>query len=258
MSDAPADEHERFEREVRARIAANAHDEALRAASQAWIELADAAEYEYNFSWMGRPIIQYPQDIVALQEIIWRTRPEVIVETGIARGGTTLFYASMLRLLGLGPRGEPRRLVSIDIEIRAHNRAAIEAHPMFDPGLVTLLEGSSIDPAIVAQVHALAAGHDVLVCLDANHAHAHVLEELRRYAPLVGKGGYIVVFDTSIATIAAGGYPGRPWGPGDNPLTAVQAFLAEDRRFVVDQGIEDQLMITSAPGGFLRCVGERP
>ncbi len=253
-----SDEHERFARERQARVVANASHEPLRAASQAWLEHADAAKYEYNFEWMGRPIIQYPQDIVALQEIIWHTRPEVIVETGIAHGGTTIFYASMLRLLGPAPAGRPRRLVSVDIELRPHNRAAIEAHPMFDPALVSLLEGSSVDPSIVAQVHALAAGHDVLLCLDSNHAHAHVLEELRAYAPLVGKGSYIVVFDTSIASLEGGGYPGRPWGAGDNPRTAVAAFLAEDRRFVVDQSLEDRLLITSAPGGFLRCVEERP
>jgi cephalosporin hydroxylase len=250
MKNDPSDPVARFEREVAERIAANGQNTALSAASAAWVELADAAGYEYNFSWMGRPIIQYPQDIVAMQELMWRTRPDLVIETGIAHGGSTVFYASMLALLG-----GPRRVVSVDIDIRAHNRAAIEAHPMFLADRITLIQGSSIDPAIVAQVTALAAGKPgILLCLDSNHTHDHVLAELRAYAPLVRKGHYIVVFDTSIETIEAGGYPDRPWGKGNNPKTAVAAFLRESRRFVVDRRIADKLLVTSAPDGFLLCV----
>lgn len=239
-----------FEREVAERIVQNGQNSALQAASATWVELADAAKYEYNFSWMGRPIIQYPQDIVALQEIFWHTQPDLVVETGIAHGGSTVFYASMLALLG-----GPRRVVSVDIDIRAHNRAALEAHPMFRGDRITLIQGSSIDPAIVAQVTALAAGSPrVLVCLDSNHTHDHVVAELQAYAPLVRKGQYLVVFDTSIETIEGGGYPDRPWGKGNNPKTAVAAFLRENQRFIIDRRIADKLLVTSAPDGFLLCT----
>lgn len=243
-----------FERDVEQRIAANAGNTALAAAGAAFLEAADAAKYEYNFSWMGRPIIQYPQDVVALQELVWRTRPDVIVETGIAHGGSTMLYASLLALLG-----GSGHVVSVDVDIRAHNRAAIEAHPMFAAGRITLVEGSSIDPEIVVKVRALAAGAPrVMVCLDSNHTHDHVLAELRAYSPLVRRGQYIVVFDTSIETIEGGGYPDRPWGKGDNPMTAVRAFLTENARFTVDRRVADKLVVTSAPDGFLLCVEDPP
>lgn len=248
------DESERFQREVEERIDDNGSNTALAQASAAWMELADAARYEYNFTWMGRPVIQFPQDLIALQEIIWRTRPDAIIETGVAHGGSTVFYASMLALLG----GE-RRVVSVDVEIRPHNRAAIEAHPMFQAGLIRLVEGSSTDDAIVARVRALVEGsRSILVCLDSNHSHEHVLGELTAYAPLVRRGGYIVVLDTSIETIQTARHEGKPWRHGSNPHTAVAEFLRRDRRFALDRRPQRQLMITSAPDGFLVCVEDSP
>jgi cephalosporin hydroxylase len=240
-------ERERFREEVIARVRRNGRDESLRRASSAWLAAADAAKYEYNFSWLGRPIIQYPQDIVALQEIIWRTRPEVIVETGVAHGGSTVLYASMLALLG----GD-RRVVAVDVEIRPHNGEALDAHPLRDR--MILLQGSSTDEAIARRVRELAAGKAAMVCLDADHRHRHVLAELELYSPLVRPGGYLIVFDTSIEALAPGGCEGRPWGRGDNPRTAVDEFLGRCDRFEIDRAIDDQLMITSAPGGFLRCI----
>jgi len=243
------DEIERFQHEVEERLRQNGRNEDLRSKSAEWLVAADAAKYEYNFSWMGRPVIQFPQDLLALQELIWRTRPELIIETGVAHGGCTVFYASMLQLLG----GD-RRVVGIDIDLRAHNRAVLESHPMFH--LITLLEGSSTDARIVSQVRALAEGRpNVLVCLDSNHTHQHVLSELELYSPLVRAGGYVVVFDTSIEQLAPpGGYSHRPWGRGNSPRSAVDEFLRRNDRFVVDESLENKLLVTSAPGGFLRCL----
>jgi len=207
------------------------------------------SRYSYNFTWMGRPIIQYPQDIVAMQEIIWRVRPDLIIETGVAHGGSAVFYASLLELLG----GD-RIVVAVDIEIRPHNRQAIEAHPMFPR--IRLIEGSSTEPQTVAQVQQLAAGRQtVLVCLDSNHTHDHVLRELEFYSPLVTPGSYLVVFDTIIEDLPAGMFPDRPWGKGNNPKTAVHKFLKTNNRFEIDPAIQDKLLITVCPDGFLRCIG---
>ena len=242
------DDTDQFTREVRARIADYAHDHALQEAGQAWLREADRARYEYNFRWLGLPIIQYPEDIVGLQELIWRLRPDVIVETGVARGGATIFYASLLTLLG----GD-RRVVGVDIDIRAHNRARIAAHPL--AARITLVSGSSTDPAVVDQVFAICRGRDrVLVCLDSNHSHDHVLAELRAYAPLVAEGSYLIVFDTSIEQLEPTARAGRPWQRGNSPATAIAAFLQETDRFVVDESMTHQLVISSNPGGYLRCV----
>jgi cephalosporin hydroxylase len=203
--------------------------------------------YSYNFSWMGRPIIQYPQDIMALQEIIWRVKPALIVETGIAHGGSLVFFASMLELLGTG------LAVGIDVEIRPHNRVAIEAHPV--SRRLKLIEGSSVDPAIVAQAAALARGKaPVLVILDSNHTHEHVLKELELYSPLVTAGSYLVALDTVVEDMPKEFFPDRPWGPGNNPKTAVREFLKGNRRFVVDREIQSKLLLTTAPEGYLRCL----
>ncbi|MGI9623335.1 MAG: cephalosporin hydroxylase family protein [Acidimicrobiales bacterium] len=216
-------------------------------ASQDWIRATYDHEYSYHFEWMGMPIIQYPQDIVAAQELIWTTQPTVIIETGIARGGSLVFYASMLQMTGGG------RVVGIDIDIRAHNRAAIEAHPMFEH--IELIEGSSVDPAIVRRVEA-AVGDDgpVMVVLDSNHTHDHVLDELRLYAPLVSKGCFLVVFDTIVEELPQSAFSNRPWGHGNSPLSAVEAYLAETDEFAVDESICAKLGITAARQGYLRRV----
>ncbi len=205
-------------------------------------------KYSYNFSWTGLPIIQYPQDIIAIQEIIWQVRPELIIETGIARGGSLVFHASMLELIG----GEAE-VLGVDIDIRAHNRRAIEAHPLAKR--IKLLQGSSIDPQIVRQVHEAAQGKQrVLIILDSNHTHAHVLAEMQAYAPLVKKGSYLLVFDTIIEDLPEDAFLDRPWGPGNNPKTAVFEYLRTNDRFVIDTDIDAKLQISAAPSGYLKCV----
>lgn len=237
-----------------------------------------AASYSYNFSSLGRPIIQYPQDIVAMQELIWQVKPGLIVETGIAHGGSLVMNASMLALLDycdavetgetLDPRAPRRRVLGVDIDIRAHNRAAIEAHPMANR--IDMIQGSSIAPEVIAQVHEIAKGHDrILVCLDSNHTHDHVLAELEAYAPLTSTGSYCVVFDTVIEDLPLHSYPNRPWDKGNNPKTAVHEYLrcirVEGRlaaggsplEFEIDKSIEHRLLITVAPDGFLKRVSNK-
>ena len=204
--------------------------------------------YSYNFSWMGRPIIQYPQDMVAMQEIIWSVRPDLVIETGIAHGGSLVYYASLLELLG-----SDGIVVGIDIDIRPHNREAIEAHPM--ARRIRMIEGSSIDPGTVAQVAELARHRKrILVTLDSNHTHDHVLQELVLYSPFVSVGSYLTVFDTVVEDMPKALFPDRPWGPGNNPKTAVREFLGKTDRFVVDKEVENKLLLTVAPDGYLRCV----
>lgn len=222
----------------------------IEAPSRDWFLWSTTRRYSYQFTWLGRPIIQYPQDLVAMQEIIWQVRPQLIVETGIAHGGSLVFYASMLQLLG----GEGR-VLGIDIDIRTHNRQAIESHPL--AGRIEMIEGSSIDPAIVRRVHERAAAHGpVLVVLDSNHTHQHVLAELAAYSPLVTEGSYVVVFDTVVEDMPAGSFPDRPWDKGNNPKTAVREFLAANPRFAIDRDIETRLQITVAPDGYLKCLAD--
>lgn len=226
-----------------------AEDEELRAISLDWLRRSAAYEYSYHFTWLGRPIIQYPQDIVALQEIIWSVGPDVVVETGIARGGSLIFSASMLELIG----GDRRRVIGVDVDIREHNRVEIEAHALFRR--IEMIEGSSVDPAIVEHVRGrIEPGEQVLVVLDSNHTHEHVLRELELYSPLVGPGSYVVVYDTIIELMPAEASSNRAWGPGDNPSTAVRAFLETTDRFEVDSTFDRKLVLTVAPGGYLRCV----
>ena len=219
------------------------------------------AQYSYNFAWMSRPIIQYPQDMRAMQELIWRVRPDLIIETGIAHGGSLIFSASMLALLDmadaiksgatLDPAKSNRKVLGIDIDIRAHNRAAIEAHPM--ASRIQMIQGSSIAPEVVAQVREIAASYQrVLVCIDSNHTHTHVLAELQAYAPLTSVGSYCVVFDTAIEECPIEMFPDRAWGPGDNPKTAVREFLKSHAEFEIDKSIENKLLLTVAPDGYLK------
>src|SRR4051812_8600361 len=208
-------------------------DQRFKELTREWFLESCRVKYSYRFSWMGRPIIQYPQDIMAMQELIWRLQPDLIIETGIAHGGSLVFYASMLELLG----GD-RRVVGVDIEIRPHNRSAIEAHPMFKR--IELIEGSAIDPGIVAQVRARAVGRQrVIVVLDSNHTHDHVLAELRAYSPLVTPESYLVVFDTVVEDMPDEFFPDRPWRKGNSPKSAVHAFLAENDQFAIDREIDE-------------------
>jgi len=231
-----------------AAIDAMSQDSRLLAAAADFMVRSCADRYSYNFSWLGRPIIQYPQDLIALQEIIWAEKPQLIIETGIAHGGSAIFYASMLELLG----GDGA-VVAIDIDIRSHNRNAIESHPLAKR--ISLVQGSSVDPSVVARVKDKAGRcARVLVVLDSLHTHAHVRQELDLYSPFVKAGSHLVVLDTIIERLPQEVIGDRPWGRGDNPLTAVQDFLKHNDRFVADRKLESKLLITVAPGGYLRCV----
>lgn len=250
-----------FETEVAERILENSKNQTLLLAAQEFINTSTLPKYSYNFSWMGRPIIQYPQDIVAMQELLWQVRPDLIIETGIAHGGSLIFSASMLAQLDIceaietettfDPRQSKRKVLGIDIDIRAHNRTAIEAHPMATR--IQMIQGSSIAPEIIEQVHQIAANYQrILVCLDSNHAHDHILAELNAYAPLVSKDSYCVVFDTIVEDMPADMFPNRPWGPGNNPKTAVWEYLKSHAEFEIDKSIQHKLLITVAPDGYLK------
>lgn len=219
----------------------------LRELTNEWFTESVKARYSYNFTWLGLPVIQMPQDLMAMQELIWSLRPDLLIETGVAHGGSLIFYASMFQLIGNG------HVVGIDIEIRPHNRTAIEQHPLSKR--IELVEGSSVDDAIVAKARAIASWHErVLVVLDSNHTHEHVLRELELYSPMVTNGSYLVVFDTAIDDLPDELYQDRPWGSGNNPKTAVREFLNSNDRFVVDNEIDSRILLTVAPGGYLRCV----
>jgi len=255
---------EKFQKEVLRNIDSLARDEDLQALSRIWIREIAPHKWAYNFTWLGRPAIQFPNDAWAVQELIWKIKPDLIIETGIAHGGSLIFSASMLTLLDVceaieagqpyDPAASRRKVVGIDIEIRPHNRAAIEVHPLYPR--IQMIEGSSIDPAVVDQVWAIAKRHQkILVCLDSNHTHDHVLAELQAYAPLVSVGSYCVVFDTIIEDMPAGSFPDRPWDKGNNPKTAVWAFLKNHPEFEIDKSIQHKLLITVAPDGYLKRVG---
>ncbi|MEF2232209.1 MAG: cephalosporin hydroxylase family protein [Pseudodesulfovibrio sp.] len=242
------DDSRQFAEMVRETVRRQQKDPELAPLARKWFMATSRHKYSYRFSWLGRPIIQRPQDILAMQELIWEVRPDLIVETGIARGGSLVFYASMLKLLGGNGL-----VVGVDVDIREHNAKAVREHPMADR--IRMIQGSSVDPAVVEQVRDLARDRrQVMVCLDSMHTEAHVLAELEAYAGLVTEGSYLVVFDTVIEDMPGDAFPNRPWGVGDNPRTAVEKFLRANDRFVVDEELENRLIITVAPGGYLKCV----
>jgi cephalosporin hydroxylase len=252
-----------FEKEVSKRIEEVPRNKALLAAANSFKAETILSKYSYNFSWLGRPVIQYPQELVQMQNLIWQIRPDLIIETGIAHGGSLIMSASMLALLDLcdgieagstiDPKKSKRKVLGIDIDIRPHNRAAIESHPM--ASRIQMIKGSSIHPEIIAKVQALASSYSrVLVCLDSNHTHEHVLAELHAYAPLTSEGSYCVVFDTIIEDLPAEIFPDRPWGPGNSPKTAVYEFLKTNQNFVIDANVQDKLLITVAHDGYLKRV----
>ena len=223
-------------------------DPDIRPLSIEWNRKVNKYNYFHNFEWMGRPIIQAPQDLVALQEIIWNVKPDLIIETGIAHGGSLIFHASMMEMMGIDGQ-----VLGIDIDIRDHNWGEIIRHPMYKR--ITLLEGSSIDGKIVSKVHEFANNKkNILVCFDSNHTHDHVLNELNFYAQLVTKGSYCIVFDTGIEDMPEEDSADREWGPGNNPKTAVWEFLKTNKHFEIDKTIENKIMITAAPDGYLKRV----
>jgi len=253
-----------FSQERSERLVSNGADTAFGALSRDWLQASMQRKYVYNFDWMGRPIIQYPQDMVAMQELVWQVRPDLIIETGIAHGGSLILSASLLAMLDMcdaieagttmDPLQSSRKVIGIDIDIRAHNRAAIESHPM--ASRIQMVQGSSIAPETVAAVGAASAGYQrVLVLLDSMHTHDHVLAELDAYASLVTPGSYCVVFDTFVEDMPPGFFDDRPWDVGNNPKTALRQWLQTHPDFEVDASWPNKLMVTVAPEGFLRRKG---
>jgi cephalosporin hydroxylase len=264
---------EDFSRYVQNNITEMSKDRDFLGLSNVWVRECIRYNYAQNFSWLSRPIIQVPQDIYALQEIIWQVKPDLIIETGIAHGGSLVMSASMLALIDyceaveqgtiIDPKKSGRRVLGIDIDIRAHNRAGIVEHPMAH--LIELIQGSSVDSRIVNMIKSFAQSYkNILVCLDSNHTHDHVLAELEAYAPLTSLESYCIVWDTGIDDLPDGFCKDRPWDKGNNPKTAVWEYLrristeeriaadGEPLRFEIDKTIENKLMITAAPDGFMR------
>ncbi len=252
---------ESFIQQKNKNIEALGKDSDLHKKSKEWIVKSAKHQYSYNFEWLGRPIIQYPQDIVAMQELVWEVKPDLIIETGIAHGGSLIMSASYLAMLEyceaielnktMDPNQPKKRVLGIDIDIREHNKLAIEQHPMSHR--IDMIQGSSIDNDIIAKVHKYAKDYNrILVSLDSSHTHEHVLAELKAYAPLTSKDSYCIVFDTIIEDMSENSFPDRPWDIGNNPKTAVWEFLKNNEKFVIDKNIENKLLITVAPDGYLK------
>ena len=238
---------EAFKKECEERIEAQGKNEKLLDASRYFTEETIRSGYSYNFTWMGRPIIQYPQDMMAMQEIIWEIKPDLIIETGIAHGGSLIYYASLLELIGKGT------VLGVDIDIREHNRAEIEKHPISKR--ITMIQGSAIDIDIIEQVKPYTKDQKVvMVCLDSNHTHAHVLKELELYSQFVTAGSYLIAFDTIVEDLPQDLYNNRSWSVGDNPKTAVLEFLKNNNDFIIDKMVDNKLLVSVAPGGYLKKI----
>jgi len=238
---------ERFEQRKKENIKRLGRDKKLKPIALKFLIDSQKYNYTYNFSWLGRPIIQMPQDIIVMQEIIWKLKPDLIIETGIAHGGSLIFYASMLELIEKG------EILGIDIDIRKYNRKEIERHKMSKR--IKMIEGSSTDEKVIKEVERIVKKHKkILVCLDSLHTYNHVLRELNLYSKFVNKGSYLVVFDTIIEYFPKGSFKNRPWDKGNNPATAVKTFLEKNKNFILDKDIENKLLITVAPGGFLKKI----
>jgi cephalosporin hydroxylase len=255
--------YKEFKKQCESEIFAQGSDKGSLQATKTWFTESLKDRYSYHFEWLGRPIIQYPQDLAAMQEIIWEVNPDLIIETGIAHGGSLIMSASMLALLDISdaihsgatidPNKSERLVLGIDIDIREHNREAILAHPM--SSRIQMIQGSSIAPEIITQVKSIASKFSkVLVCLDSNHTHDHALAELNAYAPLVSLGSYCVVFDTIIEDMPSEMSEDRPWGPGNNPKTAVWEYLKTHDEFEIDKSVQNKLLITVAPDGYLKRI----
>lgn len=243
------DENNKFKKECDERVRSYGENNDLLALGKKFSYETLLNQYSYNFSWMGRPIIQHPQDIMMMQELMWKIKPDLVIETGIAHGGSAIMYAGYMEMMGLNNS----HVLAIDIDIREHNRREIEAHPM--SSRITMIEGSSISEDIVNQVINFSKDYNkILVVLDSNHTHDHVLAELHAYAPLVSVGSYCVVFDTVVEDMPESAYPDRPWGKGANPKTAVWEYLKKSENFIIDKEIDYKLLATAAPDGYLRRV----
>lgn len=246
-------EMKKFDLETNQRLTESGNNKELVESANSFMKASTMPKYSYNFKWLGRPIIQYPQDIMAMQELIFLIQPDLIIETGIAHGGSLIFMSSMLELNASCGGPQDAEILGIDIDIRKHNRDAIEAHPMFKR--ISMIEGSSIAPEIIEQVKAKTNNKKrILVCLDSNHTHDHVLAELEAYAQLTSIESYCVVFDTIIEDLPVKMYPDRPWGVGNNPKTAVWEYLKNHPEFEIDKHINNKLLISVAPDGYLKRV----
>jgi len=239
---------EEFKLERKRRVGAMSNDIELQKQSLEWMINADKHKYTYNFTWLGRPIIKFPNDIVAMQEIIWEVKPDLIIETGIAHGGSIIFSASMLELIG----GDGQ-VVAVDIDIRKHNLREIQAHPMYKR--IILIEGDSVSSEVATQVKMIAKNKTkIMVFLDSLHTHGHVKKELELYSPLVTVGSYLVLPDTFIEFFPKGYYSNRPWDVGNNPMTALREFLVTNNNFMIDKERTSKLLITEAFDGFLKKI----
>lgn len=257
------DPHQKFKQECKDRIALLGKNNDITKITRQWLSSVYDLKYSYHFEHLGRPIIQHPQDMIAIQELIWETKPDLIVETGIAHGGSLIMSASILALLDIcdaidsdkmiNPKQSNRKVLGIDIDIRQHNKIEIENHPM--SSRIQMIEGSSTAPETLKKVKQIVKNYQkVLVCLDSNHTHEHVLSELQAYAPMTSVGSYCVVFDTIIEDLPEEKFHDRPWGPGNNPKTAVIEYLKTHNEFQIDKNIDHKLLITASQDGYLKRV----
>ena len=256
-------EQQIFKQECIEEISSQGEDKSLLESTKKWLTSSFRKKYPYHFSCLGRPIIQYPQDMVAIQEIIWDVKPDLIIETGIAHGGSLILSASMLAQIDMmeaiesgetiNPNQSKRKVLGIDIDIREHNKIEIEKHHL--SSRIQMIQGSSIAPEIIEQVKKIAENYEtILIFLDSNHTHEHVLAELDAYAELTSINSFCVVFDTIVEDLPLNAFPNRPWGPGDNPKTAVWEYLESHSNFEIDKNIQNKLLITVAPDGYLKRV----
>ncbi len=256
-------QYKKFKADKYLRIEKIGKDENLKKITKDWLWSADSKKYSYNFEWLGRPIIQYPQDIVSIQELIWNVKPDLIIETGIAHGGSIVFSASILAMLdyadaknknsNLNLLSPKRKVLGVDIDIREHNKKYLEDHFLSDR--IEMFEGPSTDSEMIEKVISYSKNYEkIMVIMDSNHTHEHVLDELRLYSPLVSLGSYCIVLDTIIEDLQNDAFPDRDWGVGNNPKTAVHEFLLENKNFEIDESIHDKLLITAAPDGYLKKI----
>ena len=258
-------EEQKFRNQCDKEVKQQEQSKAFQSITREWVNESIKTNYSYHFEWLGRPIIQYPQDIIGTQQLLWSIKPDLIIETGIARGGSLIFYASILELIGQCGGPSDATILGVDIDIRAHNRSAILSHPMSKR--IEMIQGSSVEQNVFEKIKDKAKNKKrVLVCLDSNHTHDHVLQELRLYAPLVSADSYVIVFDTIVEDLPSSLINDRPWEKGDSPKTAVFQYLEElsaqeiigfdgaPIKFEIDKHIESQLMITVAPSGYLKRV----
>ena len=240
-------DREAFELEKNQEIQRALADPELLSKGRDFLIHSDRYKYGYYWTWMGLPIIQMPEDIALTQEIMWETKPDFVIEAGIAWGGSLALYAAFQELQGFG------QVIGIDVTIPAHNRDAIMSTPVSHR--ITLIEGSSSDPEVFEQISSqIPEGSNILLVLDSNHTHDHVLAELKLWSPLLQKGNFIIVSDTIVEVIPEQKHRPRPWGPGNNPMTGMQEFLESNGRFTSSNAYSDRAIVSFNPSGYLKCI----